>query len=127
MSIEGSPSKTQVEISKTKPEVNSLERNRLIAHLGRTFARRYDIQVLPSGRKGVWACGLDPKVTKLVHMEGVAQSPKEFFNHYLLLQRKYPRCLSSMPSRRQYFRRLWAKYCHFDGILVPGSQTLLQF
>lgn len=39
------------------------QRNRLIAHLGRTFSRRYDMQVLPSGQRGVWACGLDPKIT----------------------------------------------------------------
>lgn len=40
-----------------------IERNRLIAHLGRVFSRRYDLQVLPSGQKGIWACGLDPKIT----------------------------------------------------------------
>lgn len=50
------------DIERPKPEVNRLERHRLIAHLGRTFARRYDIQVLPSRQKGVWACSLDPKV-----------------------------------------------------------------
>lgn len=38
------------------------EKNRLIAHLGRVFARQYDIQVIPSGQKGFWGCGLDPKV-----------------------------------------------------------------
>src|SRR3989344_2554809 len=46
-----------------KPEAERLERRRLIAHLGRVFARRYDIQVLPSRQKGLWACSLDPKVT----------------------------------------------------------------
>jgi len=46
-----------------KPESERLERRRLIAHLGRVFARRYDIQVLPSRQKGLWACSLDPKVT----------------------------------------------------------------
>ena len=51
-----------VEPKRAKPEVNRLERNRLIAHLGRVFSRRYDIQVLPSRQKGVWACTLDPKV-----------------------------------------------------------------
>lgn len=45
------------------PEAERLERRRLIAHLGRVFARRYDIQVLPSRQKGLWACSLDPKVT----------------------------------------------------------------
>lgn len=50
------------EVVSPKPEVNRLEKHRLIAHLGRTFARRYDIQVLPSRQKGVWACSLDPKV-----------------------------------------------------------------
>lgn len=46
-----------------QPEVNRWERHRLIAHLGRTFSRRYDLQVLPSRQRGVWACGLDPKIT----------------------------------------------------------------
>lgn len=46
-----------------KPIENRWERHRLIVHLGRTFARRYDIKVLPSGQKGVWACSLDPKVS----------------------------------------------------------------
>lgn len=50
------------EVVNPKPEVNRFEKHRLIAHLGRTFARRYDIQVLPSRQKGVWACSLDPKV-----------------------------------------------------------------
>src|SRR3989338_4566586 len=45
-----------------KTESERLERRRLIAHLGRVFARRYDIQVLPSRQKGLWACSLDPKV-----------------------------------------------------------------
>lgn len=52
----------QPESSVAKPEVSRHERHRLIAHLGRTFARRYDIQVLPSRQRGAWACGLDPKV-----------------------------------------------------------------
>lgn len=43
-------------------EVTRQEKNRLIAHLGRVFARRYDIQVIPSRQKGVWATSLDPKV-----------------------------------------------------------------
>src|SRR3990167_4209733 len=46
-----------------KPEAERLERRRLIAHLGRVFSRRYDIQVLPSRQKGLWACSLDLKVT----------------------------------------------------------------
>lgn len=54
---------SQPEASVVRSEVSRHERNRLIAHLGRTFARRYDIQVLPSRQRGVWACGLDPKVT----------------------------------------------------------------
>ncbi len=37
------------------------EKNRLIAHLGRVYSRRYDIQVLPSHERGVWATGLDPE------------------------------------------------------------------
>ena len=52
-----------VEPTSAKSEANRYERHRLIAHLGKIFARRYDMQVLPSGRKGLWACGLDPKVT----------------------------------------------------------------
>ena len=62
MTTEALPYEKQVEVSRGKPEVNRYERHRLIAHLGKTFARRYDIQVLPSGQKGLWACGLDPKV-----------------------------------------------------------------
>lgn len=42
--------------------VNRWERHRLIAHLSRMFSGRYDLEVLPSGQKGIWACGLDPKV-----------------------------------------------------------------
>lgn len=41
---------------------NRWERHRLIAHLSRMFSGRYDLEVLPSGQKGMWACGLDPKV-----------------------------------------------------------------
>lgn len=62
MSIEGSTSMQAVEKSIAKPEVNRYERHRLIAHLGKTFMRRYDIQVLPSRQKGLWACALDPKI-----------------------------------------------------------------
>lgn len=51
----------------SKPKINRYERHRLIAHLGRTFARRYDIQVLPSRQKGLWACSLDPKINVEVH------------------------------------------------------------
>src|SRR3989344_2649526 len=54
-----SPQEKGLDIQET---TNRMERNRLIAHLGRTFVRRYDIRVLPSGQKGMWACGLDPKV-----------------------------------------------------------------
>jgi hypothetical protein len=60
------PSKTQTEAKTTKPEVNLAERRRLIVHLGRLFSNRYDIQVIPSGQKGVWACGLDPGTTKAI-------------------------------------------------------------
>lgn len=49
------------------PEVNQQEKNRLIAHLGRVFARNYDIQVIPSRQKGLWATSLDPKVNIEVH------------------------------------------------------------
>lgn len=38
------------------------EKNRLIIHLARVFARRFDIQVIPSRQKGLWATSLDPKV-----------------------------------------------------------------
>lgn len=41
---------------------NRWERHRLIAHLSRMFSGRYDLEVFPSGQKGMWACGLDPKV-----------------------------------------------------------------
>lgn len=40
------------------------ERNRTIAHLGRVFVGHYDIQVLPSRQKGLWATTLDPKITQ---------------------------------------------------------------
>lgn len=52
---------TQSEPSEA-PIMSRQEKNRMIAHLGRVFARRYDIQVLPSGKKGLWATSLDPKV-----------------------------------------------------------------
>lgn len=45
-------------------EKQRYERNRTIAHLGRVFVRRYDIQVLPSRQKGLWATALDPKITQ---------------------------------------------------------------
>ncbi len=54
------------EFHEPEPKVDRYERNRLIAHLGRTFARRYDIAVIPSRQKGLWACGLDPKVNQEV-------------------------------------------------------------
>ena len=58
--------KVQPEVIPAKPEVNLSERRRLIVHLGRLFSRRYDIQVLPSGQKEMWACSLDPKTSKAV-------------------------------------------------------------
>lgn len=54
------------ELGRPELKVDRYERNRLIAHLGRTFARRYDIAVIPSRQKGLWACGLDPKVNQEV-------------------------------------------------------------
>lgn len=55
-----------------KPEQSSYEKNRLIAHVGRVFARRYDIAVIPSRQKGLWATALDPKVNHEVmkYIEG---------------------------------------------------------
>lgn len=55
-----------------KSEQSRYEKNRLIAHVGRVFARSYDIQVLPSRQKGVWATSLDPKVNNEVmkYIEG---------------------------------------------------------
>ena len=61
------PQKVQSEILPAKPEVNLSERRRLIVHLGRLFSRRYDIQVLPSGQKGMWACSLDQNTSKAVN------------------------------------------------------------
>lgn len=58
--------KVQPDVKPVKPEVNLSERRRLIVHLGRLFSRRYDIQVLPSGQIGMWACSLDPKTSKAV-------------------------------------------------------------
>jgi len=51
--------------SKELPKSSELnrERNRLVVHLAKVFARRYDLEVRPSGKKGLWACSLDPKVT----------------------------------------------------------------
>jgi len=69
----------------TPPEVNPQERRRSIAHLGRMFTRRYDMEVIPSGQKGVWACSLDPKVTPEIekYIEGKRQTlsdlPEESF------------------------------------------------
>ncbi|OGD08206.1 hypothetical protein A2397_05715 [Candidatus Amesbacteria bacterium RIFOXYB1_FULL_44_23] len=48
-----------------KPPVErklTLNEKRLIVHLGRMFSRQYDLQVLPSGQEGLWACSIDPKV-----------------------------------------------------------------
>ncbi|MDP2664057.1 MAG: vWA domain-containing protein [bacterium] len=55
-----------------KTEQSRYEKNRLIAHLGRVFARRYDIAVIPSRQKGLWATSLDPKVNNEVvkYIEG---------------------------------------------------------
>lgn len=50
------------ESSATRPEIKGQEKNRLIVHLARVFARRFDIQVIPSRQKGLWATSLDPKV-----------------------------------------------------------------
>ncbi|MFA5933438.1 MAG: vWA domain-containing protein [Microgenomates group bacterium] len=50
------------EESAQKAEHLRFEKNKLIAHMGRVFARRYDIAVIPSRNKGVWATSLDPKV-----------------------------------------------------------------
>lgn len=60
------------ETGKKNPEINRIERHRLIAHLGRVFARNYDLQVLPSGQRGVWSCGLDPNITPAItqYIEG---------------------------------------------------------
>lgn len=60
--VERAPSTNQESVPRVKSEASRMERHRLIAHLGRTFARRYDMDVLPSGQKGMWACSLDPKV-----------------------------------------------------------------
>lgn len=48
------------------------EKNRMIAHIGRVFTRRYDIQVIPSRQKGFWATSLDPQVNNEVmkYIEG---------------------------------------------------------
>lgn len=59
-----------------KSERSRYEKNRLIAHLGRVFARRYDIEVIPSRQKGFWATSLDPKVNNEVvkYIEGERES-----------------------------------------------------
>lgn len=70
----GSPDISQ-NISQIETSRARMERHRLIAHLGRTFTRRYDIDVLPSGQKGLWACSLDPKV--LPEIEKYIEGEKE--------------------------------------------------
>ncbi len=49
-----------------RPEArrSDLERYRLIAHIGRVFARNYQIDVMPSGQKGVWATVLNDDAAK---------------------------------------------------------------
>lgn len=61
------------------PKVNPQERRRTIAHLGRMFARRYDMEIIPSGQKGVWACSLDPKVIPIIKefIEGERQTIRD--------------------------------------------------
>src|SRR3990170_3773050 len=63
MSVETQTAISEPPKGEHKQESERLERRRLIAHLGRVFARRYDIQVLPSRQKGLWACSLDQKVS----------------------------------------------------------------
>ena len=55
-----------------RSQADRLERKRLIAHLGRVFTRRYDIKVVPSKQKGLWACSLDPKISQEIgkYVEG---------------------------------------------------------
>lgn len=59
-----------------RSHADRLERKRLIAHLGRVFTRRYDIKVVPSRQKGLWACSLDPKVSQEIgkYIEGERES-----------------------------------------------------
>lgn len=55
-----------------KKERLVFEKNRMIAHFGRVFSRRYDIAVIPSRQKGLWATSLDPKINNEVfrYIEG---------------------------------------------------------
>lgn len=47
--------------SEENPQINDREKRRMIVHLSKMFARRYDLKVIPSGTKGLWACSTDPK------------------------------------------------------------------
>lgn len=46
--------------SEENPQINDREKRRMIVHFGKMFARRYDLKVIPSGQKGLWACSTDP-------------------------------------------------------------------
>ena len=47
--------------SEEKPQISDREKRRMIVHLSKMFTRRYDLRVIPSGQKGLWACSTDPK------------------------------------------------------------------
>lgn len=89
----GSSPQTFAESQKSPEQIR--ERNRIIVHLGRVFARRYDIQVRPSREKGLWACSLDPKVTPEIarYVKGEREtledlSPESFIPKQILYDEK---------------------------------------
>lgn len=45
-----------------REEISLREKKRMIVHLARVFSRNYGLKVMPSGKKGLWACGIDKKV-----------------------------------------------------------------
>ncbi len=50
-----------------EPEkLSKSEKRRMIVHLSRVFSGRFDMKVLPSGQKGLWATGLDKNVDREV-------------------------------------------------------------
>lgn len=69
----------------SKTERDKFERRRLIAHLGRLFSRKYDIKVIPSKEKGLWACGLDSRGEQAMsdyiggRRDTLDDLPKEYF------------------------------------------------
>jgi len=69
-----------------EPQAYFPEKHRMIVNLARMFSRRYDLEVLPSHQKGLWACTLDPKYSPQIEeyvsgeKENLDDLPPEAFN-----------------------------------------------